>query len=136
MRDAISIDRIFEMISQTSNEEVQKQGIREASCIKHLSVFFQPIESKMLWHNCAIIIADRSDEELAFYIIKMFEWLQDTNWPGADVIYQRLLGFPKSILQTPYHIALKMAFEGNDKIWEETLLDFWREFNTQNLENT
>ena len=48
---AMGIDQIFDMLSWNNNEEIQRQGIQEAKKIKHLSVLFQPIESKSIWEN-------------------------------------------------------------------------------------
>lgn len=33
----------------------------------------------------------KSDEELEPYLISLFEWVQDMNWPGATLIFNRLL---------------------------------------------
>ena len=85
-----SIDDIFDMLSWENTNEVQTQGISEAKKIKHISVLFRPKESKSIWENCAIVLASKSDDELSKYIVDLFEWLQDMNWPGADIIYDRL----------------------------------------------
>ena len=49
----MGIDRIFEMLSWSNNEEIQELGIAEAKKIKNLSVLIKPIESKSIWENCA-----------------------------------------------------------------------------------
>lgn len=86
---SMGIDQIFEMLSWNNEEKIQEQGIEEAEKIKHLSVLIQPMESKSIWENCAKVLASKSDQELESYLIPLFEWLQDMNWPGADVIYKR-----------------------------------------------
>ena len=77
---AIGIDQLFEMLSSNNEEKIQMQAIEEAKKIKNLSVLIQPIESKSIWENCAKVLASKSDQELAIYLIDMFQWLQDMNW--------------------------------------------------------
>ena len=90
------IDRIMWLIDWNRSEDEQQAGIslaREISCI---NAFFRPIGlgySKSVWDNCAIIIAERSDAELAPYISDMLLWLEDLNWPGAEIIQNRLIQF-------------------------------------------
>lgn len=91
-----NIDQIMYLLDWKRSEIEQQQGIsmaRKVSCIK---VFFQPIGpgySKSVWENCAVIICERSDEELDPYITDMLLWLEDLNWPGAQLIQERLCSF-------------------------------------------
>lgn len=45
---------------------------------------------KECWENFARIIADQSDEVLEHYAAAIFAWLQDLNWPGSMLLYERL----------------------------------------------
>ena len=40
----------------------------------------------MAWKNCAIVLSEKSDEELAPYLDDLLRWLQDINWEGGTVI--------------------------------------------------
>lgn len=96
-----NIDDIFGYLSWNNAPEVQSMGIEMAKKIKFLSVLIMPIEDKSVWENCAKILASKSDDELDRYFIKLFEWIKDMNWPGADIIYRRLslvsrYGFPSN----------------------------------------
>ncbi len=122
----MNIDNIFSMLDERNTKDEQAEGIKYAKEIKSLSVFFQPIEGKVLWHNCAVVIAERGDEELEPYLFGMFEWLQDMNWPGADVIYNRLLKFKREKIEMTYDACLKEARDRNDVAWQDSLLDFWK----------
>ncbi len=124
---AMEIDQIFEMLSWDNDKETQLRGIEEAKQIKHLSVFLQPIESKLIWENCARVLISKNDKELQLYLVSMFKWLQDMNWPGADYIYDRLKNMPKEIIEIPYHICLTMAKETQDYSWEAVLKKFMNE---------
>ncbi len=123
----LDIDQIFEMLSSYSNEGDQSKGIEEAKKIRNLSVLIQPMESKSLWENCAKVLATKSDELLDPYLVPLFEWLQDMNWPGADIIYNRLKIMPATYLEVPFQISLSIADKNNDKPWKEALLDFKEE---------
>ncbi len=121
---SLGIDEIFELMSWDNDESAQIHGIEEAKKIRHLSVLFQPMESKSVWENCAKVLADKSDEELKLYLIDMFKWLQDMNWPGADIIYGRLREMPFEFIKTEYNICLLSAKGSGDSVWEKVLYDF------------
>lgn len=123
----MGIDQIFEMLSWDNEEKIQAKGIEEAKKIKHLSVLIQPIESKAIWENCAKVLASKNDQELAGYLIDLFEWLQDMNWPGAEIIYERLKMMPKENIKTCYDICLSIAERTEDLVWKKVLVDFYND---------
>ncbi len=105
----------------------------EAQQIKYLSVLFQPIpiqpmECKSVWENCAKVIASKSDETLERYVLKMFEWLQDMNHPGAEVIYNRLLEMPLERIAYSFQVSLNQSQALNDKSWVHWLLAFKQDY--------
>lgn len=114
------------MLSWHNDERIQAQGIAEAKKIKNLSVLIQPIESKSVWENCAKVLASKDDEELQIYLIDLFEWLQDMNWPGADIVYERLMNMPIHHIETAYSISLSMAERTGDIVWKRVLVDFYK----------
>lgn len=92
-----SIDKIMQMLDSSyeknNSEEVQNKGIELGKEVKFFDIFFQPKypSGKMVWENCAKIICDKTNEELEPYLDKMFEWVEDLNWPGALLIFERLV---------------------------------------------
>ena len=59
-------------------------------------MFIQPLHqrhNKNVWENCAIILAEKPDEEIAPYLYKLFDWALDMNWPGAYCILNKLKSF-------------------------------------------
>lgn len=124
----IGIDQIFEMLSWNNDKRIQAQGIKEAKKIKNLSVLIQPIESKSIWENCAKVLVSKTDEELQIYLIDLFEWLQDMNWPGADIVYERLKSMPVQYIETAYRICLSIAKRTQDVVWEKILIDFYKDY--------
>lgn len=88
-----SIDEIMDMLDWHQSEETQQRGRELASSVRSFNVFLQPInegQGKNLWDNCAIILSEKTDEELAPYFGQLLYWLQDLNWPGAMLIQNRL----------------------------------------------
>ena len=125
----ISIDKIFKYLSWDNDNAVQKRGIDLASQISNLSVLIMPVESKSIWENCAKVLINKSDEELQLYYIHLFEWLQDLNWPGAYLIYDRLLCVSDEYLLKAYQHSLSVAKKMEDSVWEKVLRDFLAEYN-------
>ena len=84
-----SIDEIMDMLDWNQPPAVQEKGRQLAKNIRYINVFLQPL-GKNLWDNCAIILSERSDEELRPYLSDLLEWILDRNWPGASCIWGRL----------------------------------------------
>ena len=130
-----NIDEIYDLFiwdSSYSPEEFtarENRGIAEASEIKNLFPFIQPIiippqKSKSVWDSCAKVIAMRSDEELEPYLYPLFEWLQDMNWPGAVKIYNRLSQIPFEKLEPVLRYCKQRAQDTGDTSWMAVLEDF------------
>ena len=91
MRDMCNIDEIMDMLDWNNSEAVQQKGVELAKNINNICAFVQPnAPGKSVWENCARIITDRSDDKLKPYLLQLLEWLQDMNWPGAEIIRERL----------------------------------------------
>lgn len=124
----VGIDKIFEYLSWNSSNEIQKRGIELASNIKNLSVLIMPIESKLIWENCAKVLISKSDDELELYFYELFEWLQDMNWPGAYLIYDRLICVSLDKFLPAYQYSLSVAKQTEDCMWEMGLKDLFIEY--------
>lgn len=97
----VDIDKLFDMLSWHSDDETQQKGIELAKSIKCYSVFLQPHglrHDKDVWENCAKILSNYSDEILQYCSLSMLEWLEDINWPGAEIILDRLIKFSDTSL--------------------------------------
>lgn len=93
-----NIDKIMYLINWNRSESEQQEGIRMAQQVSCLKAFCRPggqLGGKGVWDNCAIIICERSDNELEPYISDMLLWIEDLNWPGAEQIQNRLAQFQK-----------------------------------------
>ena len=101
----LNIDEIYDLLiwdasySDDEYESRKNRGIAEAVKLNNIYPFIRPIvvpteKSKSVWEPCAEIISLKSNDELQPFLYLLFEWLQDMNWPGADIIFERLTNFP------------------------------------------
>ena len=129
-----NIDEIYDLFTwdntYTSEEYNQRehQGLELAKGAKYLFPFLQPFipnwESKSVWEPCAKVIADRSDEELEPYLPFLFEWLQDLNWPGSEIILERLAKMPKALTEETLKYSKYKAEKDKDEMWLVWLKEF------------
>lgn len=114
---SIGVNELFEMISWNSDKEIQKKGIEEGKKVRYISIFMQPTEDKSVWENCAKIIAANSNEIIEKYIYDLFEWLQDANWPGFDIIYNRIKAMPADLIGNSYKNTITKAINQSNEMW-------------------
>ena len=129
---SLNIDEIYDLFiwdpSYTEEEydaRVQ-QGIAEASKLRNIYPFIQPViagekSSKSVWEACAQVVALKSNEELEKYIYLLLKWLKDMNWPGAEVIFERLSRIPYAEIEAMVECSISWAKQENDKYWLSTL---------------
>lgn len=110
---SINIDELFEMLSWNSDEGTQKKGMEMAKNVRCLSVFLQPNGpecNKNVWENCAKVLCNYPDEVLKNYLPELLEWIEDINWPGAEIILNRLIDYSDaSSLAMSVSTCVKMA---------------------------
>lgn len=123
----INVDEIMDMLDWNNSLEMQRKGVELAKGIKCINVFLQPMHkehNKNVWNNCAIILSERTDEELAPYLLHLFSWIKDLNWPGAYCILNRLNEFKRdSMFCFAYQESVKAAKKLDDEIWLEVLFE-------------
>lgn len=129
-----SIDEIYHLflwdyqLSNEENENKAQKGIEAAKQIQNLFLFMQPIvvppeKSKSVWEPCAKVVAMRSDEELRPFIFKLLEWIEDPNWPGALIIYERLTQMPYAAIEPALQFSRNEAQRTNNSGWLAMLDD-------------
>lgn len=128
----LDIDSIMDMLDWNNDEDTQAKGRELAREIKCINVFLQPAHpeyNKNVWDNCALILSDRTDIELSPYLMRMFEWLEDMNWPGAFTIRDRLLQFKDSDwLMLFLNSSIDRAKALGRKCWLSDLMEFKNEY--------
>ena len=126
----VDITEIMDMLDWHMPTEIQTEGIYLARNIGTIIPFIQPLTSKHnknVWENCAVIISERSDEEIKPHLPEVLEWLQDMNWPGAFCIMNRLKNYSdENSILSAISICIQKAKEYNDEVWEDNLLTLQR----------
>ena len=119
------ITDILDMLDWYVPSETQKKGIFLAGNLGTIVPFLQPItpeHNKNVWDNCAVIIAEKSDEELKPHLVQLLEWLQDMNWPGAFCILNRLQKYAyKEAIRIAINVCMEKAKQCSDEVWESNL---------------
>ncbi len=126
---------VLELIDWNRDIEEQKMGIEIASQIKDIGDFIQPCNAKYnksVWENCSKIISSRADSELSAHLCKLFEWLQDLNWPGAICIFDRLCVYNESdSYNEAFNSSMKKAHSLKDELWINNLYELKKERGTK-----
>lgn len=119
------ITDIMDMLDWHMSSEIQSQGISLARNTETITPFIQPLtpkHNKNVWENCAVIIAEKSDENLRPYLVELLEWLQDMNWPGAFCILNRLQKYSDdNSICNAIKICIEKAKKCRDEVWESNL---------------
>ena len=139
--DLDEIYNLFTWSAAFSQEEYDgrvSKGIAEASKLNNIYPFIQPVlagglSNESVWEPCARVVAMKSDEELQPYLMLLFAWLQDKNWPGADIIFERLSRIPFWMLEKEFYISRNCAINTNDEVWLEVLDKLMRVTNKETL---
>ena len=121
------IDEIYDLFTwddRYTPEEYKRRverGLELSKNAEYLFPFLQPFlpdqKSKSIWEPCAKVLAERRDEELAPYLPFLFEWLQDLNWPGSEIILNRLAEMPASLTAEELKLCRSKAEKDHDEMW-------------------
>ncbi|MDO4649970.1 MAG: DUF5071 domain-containing protein [Eubacteriales bacterium] len=121
------IDTIMGMLSCDREESVQEEGRKLAKNIESIGAFTQPRSihfNENVWDNCALILSERTDQELIRYSEELLMWIQDLKWPGARCIFNRLKifqGEEKDWLSGDIDTYLKYACCEENRSWKNNL---------------
>jgi hypothetical protein len=85
---------------------------------------FVQVGDKGNWYYEALVLTRRGYPKITDVIPKLFEWLQDMNWPGADEIWQLLSKLPRDVLIENFENAANKAINENDYSWMYWLYEF------------
>lgn len=120
-----NIDEIMDMLDWKNSIEVQEKGVELGCKVRCINVFQQPGHPghcKNVWDNCAKILSQKSDETLKPYIYNLLEWLEDSNWPGAGIIFERLMKY-NNVQHLAYWVeeCARMADATKNRLWQINL---------------
>ncbi|HZG83064.1 MAG TPA: DUF5071 domain-containing protein, partial [Brevibacillus sp.] len=69
------------------------------------------------WDNAALVLSRMDHPRLKKHIPSLLVWLQDMNWPGAEVIAKKLMEMGEDVI--PH---LRPILKGNDELWTYWIL--------------
>lgn len=125
------IKQIYRMLDCNNSVEIQTKGKNLAREVTDLSLLIQPENMIMAWKNCAIVLSEKSDKELAPYLESLLDWLQDINWDGAITILNRL----KCYYDERLAVSIENAVSKAQKTPREYGL-MWLDYLSELLDNT
>lgn len=120
-----NIDEIMDMLDCNNSVEIQEKGIELAKNVKCINVFILPKHlgcNKNVWENCAKVLVDKTDKILNPYLIRILEWIEDLNRPGALIIVDRLKKFyDTKMFSFAIKECIKIASGTDNQIWLKNL---------------
>lgn len=83
-----------------------------------LSLLIMPMMDKMCWYNSARVLKEIGFPRVKNVIPELLVWLQDMNWPGAEIIAELLLSADNGVIKHVKEILLT-----DDDIWKYWVLE-------------
>lgn len=128
----VDIDYVITLLSWYNEEKDVNKGLKLAKDIKNLNCFIFPNAiinhigyDHDVWENCALVLSQKSDDELEPYLYDLFCWIDNLNTFGAIFIYERLKKFKKSkkFIDIYKKCKKEAKLKGNES-WIDVLEDF------------
>ncbi len=98
--DLKNITQVFTLLNDNDYDK-NLRGIEEAKNLCDFSPLILGPNGKAGWEDSARVLFTLSDQRLLPYLPMIFEWTSDLNWPGADIISDRLEIFDPELLAKP-----------------------------------
>lgn len=125
------MNQIYQMLDYKNPIDIQEKGKQQARKITDLSLLITPPASPSVWEQCAIILSEKTDDELVPYLTSILQWLYDLNWPGALTILNRLKKFSGKQLKKSFIDSVVRAINSHDE--EEGMM--WLDYLSELLDN-
>ena len=119
--DKIDRAMLLKMMDDDQDQETQNQAVDLAKKDENIEFWIQPDGYKYSWDNCARVIIEKKDKELAPYMSLLLKWLQDLNWPGALLVLERLKHVEPKFIIRDLEKTINEATQNNDLSWIEFL---------------
>ena len=133
----IEIDYIMNLLNCENSIEDQESGINLAKQVECINVFIEPKYpyNEKIWKNCAKILMEKKDEELAAHIYDLLHWIDDLERPGSLYILTRLKKYKKnSTFERYLQQCLNEAKASQNKEWEKILYEIKAETETTSID--
>ena len=124
------MNQIYQMLDYKNSIDIQEKGKQLARKITDLSLLITPPASPSVWEQCAIILSEKTDDELVPYLTSILQWLYDLNWPGALTILNPLKNFSGKQLKKSFIDSVVRAINSHD---DEGMM--WLDYLSELLDN-
>lgn len=106
-------------------EYVQNDERRETSFLQ--KIFLGGDGHVRTRHNAARVVAALDDDIIEYYAPLCLDWLKDANWPGADIIFDRLTvargGYIDAEIERVLRVCERYNRYPHPRLWAEVLRD-------------
>lgn len=129
MMSTSELDQLLDNLSWNRPIEVQNRAIEEILKFKPLdyTLLIMP-KAKSCWENAAKILRKSDLPHTREIVMGLLEWLQDLNWPGAQIVIEILESINKITLIPFIEETLKKAALDGDYVWI-----YWIKYLTERL---
>ena len=106
-------------------EYVQHDERREMSFLQR--IFLGGDLHSFTRHNAACVVAALDDDIIEYYAPLCLDWLWDVNWPGAEIIFDRLTivrgDYVDAMIERALRVCDRYDRAPHPEMWRDTLKD-------------
>ncbi len=125
--------KIIMMLNSNQPKEVQELGIKYALQEEDKSFVLYYAEDFDYSDNCAKIFLSMSFDESKVYMDELFNWVEDSNTPGALAIIEYLINCPSNIIYPAFKKSLSASLKRKTKSLYNNLVFIFK--NNTDLQN-
>lgn len=82
--------KIIKNLDLRKSLKIQHKAFGKAQKVSDISLFLQPVNQSFSHLNCALILYEKPNNDLRFYLPYLKEWANDKYAPGAFIIEKKL----------------------------------------------
>lgn len=115
-------------LRQNQSKEVQQQGIQSILDDPNIDLELLAFPNIDIMENVSIAFVKMGISKVSKIVPRLFDWLQDLNWPGAQNIFDLLLTGEPDHIYPIWKQKIDEAQRLNDDEWIFWLRDFKRQY--------
>lgn len=87
-----------------------------------------PFGEKPLFQACAEVLCALDNETLSRLATELFRWFQDMNWPGTELVLERVKQLPSDVVREAMAHAKQKAVDTGDEEWLYNITESFPEY--------
>lgn len=113
------IDHLIEMLDWNNPNKIQSEAIVELTKLTNDDVIPLLVSPgpKSRWENAAKVLFNIGYPKIQKHLATMLPWLQDMNWPGANIVFDLLTQVPAEVIGHELELAVLRAEKEKDFDW-------------------